>query len=1476
MTSDSTTRSKIYDGPIFDETNYHEWKDAVFESIGWHNLSRIAIPLVEGELAVRKEKPTGDGKKVEDWEDMAERAMIVIQVSLGARRWIIKEAETPSAAFLHMHKLYSGATKGDKVKLENQWVNAKPKGDRFMEYIAEMSLIMNKLNGIGITRTDTDLCLRLMASLSQYPADHPFGKTWDWLDNQFREDPDKVNLQYFKENILAATEKLNNTTTEDTNHDNRSSSDHALLAVTKLAERLERVYLMASKGGQGKGKPRADTPFGPNYTGCNFCKSLQHKYANCDHPEFDPDRHRQKDKKMVTGSKFGNKKRQDGGNTAKRFERSNVVEDRGSHSESEEDDDDVSGRYRSGMKMKKACECYNQIGSPPSPGIDPGAASKGGSHVSFTPPVRRPHQKHETKKMDVADGCADNVFNSESISESLYKATSGHDSHSTMDTILDSGCTKTMFQDRRMFDQSRNYRDCSVEVRVGDGFAIEAKGVGDVCVIATDGTKVRIPNCLWVPDLKINLVSVSHLDNEGFRAVFENGEARILEGSRVLLSGYRKDNLYHLDTVPMQYESANLVTSELLHQRLGHYAARKLRRLGGVVDGLSEKEILDIPKQMHCDACARAKSIRSSFPPSESRASSTLELLHMDLAGPSEVESIGGKRYMLIIVDDFTRYYHTILLHKKSDAYMKAVEWISQQERRLDAKVKRIRTDGGGEFIGADWKEFYSTKGIQHEKTVAYSPEQNGRAERAVGIVKNGARTYMMQSRLPMTFWGAAVCNFTYTRNMLPTVTSPTISPHESFFGTKPDVGHLRSFGCVAYVHIPKERRKGAWSPRARKVIFIGYAQSEGTKAWIFYDPERRENLVSVHAKFWESIRWSESQGSSSDMVLWQNDISDTIVNTEPSVGVISKTADQVVAPRTSERHRARPLRYGNYAYHASDMINSIASILSLPEHQPRLRTILEMAFLASSEKNHRETRFLGAKKKELASMYENDVWELVQLPPGERAIPCRWLCTDKLMADLSTIEKARLIVMGHLQKAGRDFQEIFAPVLKMESVQVLLALIAMHDMDFIQGDVKTAFLYGPLEETVYMRQPPGFEEKGKEDWVCRLKKAIYGLHQAPRAFYRHISNVLLKAGYRSIHGDPSIFTKVDGDNRSFIGLYVDDAILASTCPKILAETKAFLMANFRMTWTEQPKMLLGIQIYRDREAGTLRINQRHYAQDILRTFDMDKCTPKKYPMLKPLPAHQGGTKPEPDRRFPFLEFIGKLNYLARSTRPDLSFVASHLATFCSSYQQEHWDACLNVMRYIQGTLETSIVYSKHSSSKPVGYSDADYATNPGDRKSISGYGFMYAGGMISWRSKKQPVVAHSSSESELIALDSAAREGIWITSLFNQLSRPLQGPMTIWEDNQGTINITKNPINHVGTKHIDVRYFAIRDWVAEGKFKIDYLPTRDMLADALTKPLNGAHLRRLCEGMGMEFEEFSEVSRSRTSVTATKGSVME
>lgn len=483
--------------------------------------------------------------------------------------------------------------------------------------------------------------------------------------------------------------------------------------------------------------------------------------------------------------------------------------------------------------------------------MDLGAAYEGGDlrDTSLEPPVRSPRTVNEIKDMNAADRHGSTMSSiSESISEQLYHATISNTSISSTATILDSGCTRTMWRDIEMFDTSPNYQSCHIGVRVGDGHTIMQKG-WETCPSASakDGLVV-IPGCLWVPDLKLNLVSVSHLDSEGFSTRFDQGASTISFGGEVVLTGEKKNNLYYLDFCRPTCQSAqSVVTPEILHKRLGHFAIRRIRRMGDVVEGLNIGEMQRLPDKMNCDSCVQAKSKRATFPPLESKTNSILELLHMDLAGPAEVEWVGGKHYMLIIADDFSRYYHTVLLAKKSVAMQEALKWIALQERRTGLKVKRIRSDNGGEFLSNDWTEYYTQNGIMHERTIPYSPEQNGKAERAVGIVKDGIRTYLIESGLSRGYWGAAAMNFTHTRNMIPTTRHPSTTAHTVFFGIKPDVSRLRAFGCVAYVHIPKQQRKGAWAPRARRVLFIGYGDLDGRKAsWV----HRRRSVSSVIMRY--------------------------------------------------------------------------------------------------------------------------------------------------------------------------------------------------------------------------------------------------------------------------------------------------------------------------------------------------------------------------------------------------------------------------------------------------------------------------------------------------------------------------------------------------------------------------------------------------------------------------------------------------
>lgn len=558
------------------------------------------------------------------------------------------------------------------------------------------------------------------------------------------------------------------------------------------------------------------------------------------------------------------------------------------------------------------------------------------------------------------------------------------------------------------------------------------------------------------------------------------------------------------------------------------------------------------------------------------RASNPLEIVNMDLAGPFEPDTLERARYFLVIVDNYSRYYHVVGLKHKDAALSKFVAFKNEHEKRLEKHIKVVRSDNGGEFINTAFDLFMRNEGIKREPTGPYTPEQNGLAERSVRTVKEGGRALLNDARLERSFWLAASKSFVYARNRtVGTATERT--PYEHFFGTKPDVSHLRTFGCVAWVQVPKQRRRG-WDNHARKCVMIGYGQDQGVKGYRLYDPAERRVIVSANVKFWEEQRWRTTpeqvsaqtlhppqaleeiddisdieddypSGEEGDILVEdeaQEDDDDPAEQDEPqgngddpaqqdepageehNVPIAEDLAGQpapvplVPGEGRPVRERRRPQRYDDYVAHHADGSPS--------KHHRPLKDEIESAMEdVSSTTSADLSQYRTADLKELKSMQENDVWELV--PPNKTTgniVTCKWVRKEKHTGSGETILKSRLVARGFSQKEGVDYHlsEIFSPVTKLETVRVVLAIAASagRQMHLAQADVTTAFLYGELKESVFMQQPPGYEDPARQNWVCRLKKTLYGLHQAPREWHTKFSSTIEALGFKPLLTDPSAF----------------------------------------------------------------------------------------------------------------------------------------------------------------------------------------------------------------------------------------------------------------------------------------------------------------------------------------------------------------
>jgi hypothetical protein len=505
-------------------------------------------------------------------------------------------------------------------------------------------------------------------------------------------------------------------------------------------------------------------------------------------------------------------------------------------------------------------------------------------------------------------------------------------------------------------------------------------------------------------------------------------------------------------------------------------------------------------------------------------------------------------------------------------------------------------------------------------------------------------------------------------------------------------------------------------------------------------------------------------------------------------------------------------------------------------------------------EMAHRKDKdeWIEACDSEYNSLMKNKTWELTELPPDRQPITCKWIFKIKHKAD-GSIEryKARLVVRGFSQKEGVDFNETFAPVIRFESVRVLLAIATEFNLEIDQCDVKTAFLNGDLTEEIYMEQPEGYEVKGKEHLVCRLKKSLYGLKQAPRCWNNSIHEFLVSIGFKQTVTEYGIYVNDSDNERQYIGLYVDDILILGKDRTKIQDLKRQLFNRFDMSDMGALEYFLGIKVTRDRKLCTLQIDQSGYIYKMLDMFRMKDAKEKNTP-LDTYAQLQRQSDDKAGNEHEFRQIIGCLMYAMVATRPDIAAAVGILSQFCNGPAEKHIMAAKGILRYLKKTADYSLQYRRTGSIQLQGFCDADWAGDRETRRSTSGYVFLLAGGAVSWRSMKQHSVALSTTEAEYIALSEAVKETIWLRMLLGQIGHTQTEPTTIYEDNQGCISLAKDPTQHSRAKHIDIRYHFLREKIGKNEITLQYLSTESMLADILTKALPTERYQSLVRHLGL------------------------
>lgn len=493
---------------------------------------------------------------------------------------------------------------------------------------------------------------------------------------------------------------------------------------------------------------------------------------------------------------------------------------------------------------------------------------------------------------------------------------------------------------------------------------------------------------------------------------------------------------------------------------------------------------------------------------------------------------------------------------------------------------------------------------------------------------------------------------------------------------------------------------------------------------------------------------------------------------------------------------------------------------------------------------------WVSAMQTELSALEKHQTWSLTKLPNNKRAIGLKWVYKIKLGADGKIQKhKARLVAKGYAQEYGIDYEETFSPVARFETIRVILSIAAQKGWSMHQLDVKSAFLNGPLQEEVYVIQPPGFEIEDQEDKVYRLHKALYGLKQAPRAWYERIDKYLQGHEYYRTKSEPTVYVKRMGEDIIIVCIYVDDIIYTSSSTNLLQEFKALMVKEFEMSDMGSLSYFLGLEITQSKEG--LFLSQRKYATDLLNKFGMKNCNLSFTPMNCGEKFKADESDEIADVRV-FRSLVGGLLYLSH-TRPDIAFAVGLISRYMQKPTACHLGAARRILRYVAGTVSYGLWYEKGKTVKLKGYTDSDWATSLEDRKSVSANIFFCGSGAISWSSKKQQVVALSSTEAEYVAAGAAACQAVWLRQLLDELGVKQTEPTTILCDNQSAIFLTKNAALHKRSKHIDIKYHYIKSLVETNQIVVKSCYTEEQVADALTKALGTEQFTYLRKLMGVK-----------------------
>ncbi|GJX21292.1 putative ribonuclease H-like domain-containing protein [Tanacetum coccineum] len=1067
--------------------------------------------------------------------------------------------------------------------------------------------------------------------------------------------------------------------------------------------------------------------------------------------------------------------------------------------------------------------------------------------------------------------------------------------------IFDYGCSRHMTGNKSFLTNYQEYDGGFV------AFAGSSKG-GKISGKGTIRTgNLDFKDVYFVKELKFNLFSVSQMCDKKNSVLFTKTECLILspnfklpDENQVMLKIPRKDNMYSFDL-------KNIIPSK-----------------GNLVRGLPSK----IFENDHtCVACLKGKQHKATCKSKlVTSISQGLQILHMDLFGPTFLKSLMGKMNFLVITDDYSRFSWVFFLAKKDETSGILRNFITGIENQLNHRVKIIKSDNGTEFKNQDFNQFCNSKGINREYSNARTPQQNGVAERNNRTLIKAARTMLADLLLPIPFWDEAVNNACYVQNRVLVTKPHNKTPYELLIGRPPIISFMRPFGYPVSI-LNTLDHLGKFNEKANEGVLVGYSISisAGNRANVnagietnsdagqaekekvpdqeyillpllhtsSYGPSTSEEVVSLPHDDVAGKKIDQEPANKEDHTL-KDDVDDMLhqekMATKHPDDARSQFEEECDA-QLCKGMRTRTSSTNNFNTVRTPLNTTSASRTSYPAGTSSEPLLMPVNGSFSIDINDYPDDPLMLELEDTAKIHSTGIFgsayddspntpiddqsvgaeaDFNNMEPSINVspIPTTRIYSihpkDQIIGDQkSAVQTRRMAKKMKPKKVNQALDDVsWVESMSEELLQFkLLNVWTLVDLPKGKKAINTngssgirkiregfcAFLYGTIEEEVYVHQPPGFKDPEFPNKVYKVEKALYGLHQAPRAWYEALSTYLLENRFRRGTIDKTLFIKKINNDIILVQIYVDDIIFGSTKKSLSTEFEKLMHKRFQMSSMGKLTFFLGLQVEQRKDG--IFLSQDKYVYDILKKFGFTTMKTTSKPMETHKSLSSNVVEPDVDVHL-YRSMIGTLIYLT-SSRSDIMFAICACSRFQVTPKVSHMHAVKRIFRYLKGKPTLGLWYPKDSPMDLIAYSDSDYAGASIDRKSTTG-GCQFLGSrLVSWQCKKQTIVANSTTEAEYIAASHCCGQVLWLQ---NQLLDYGYNFMRtkIHIDNESTISVIKNPVSHSKTKHIEIRFHFIRDSYEKKLIEMVKIHTDNNVADLLTKAFDVTRFEFLIASIGM------------------------